>query len=132
MYRIIIICSLSFLALGCNQSVEKPSSTEQDEAYYVAEEAASDTRVMSSQSMAAVPETVPAPPPEPEGFDKKIIRNGNLTIESKDLKSSRTRLDTLVVYYSGYIISPSGYRPKNLICLFQVWNPALIRSSASR
>ena len=40
-------------------------------------------------------------------MEKKIIRNGNLTIESNDLKDSKTRLDTLVGFYSGYISSES-------------------------
>ena len=107
MYRTIIFCSLFILALGCNQSAENVPATDQDEAYYFADEAVSDTRMMSSQSMAAVPEVAPVPTPEPERLEKKIIRNGNLTIESYDLKKSKTRLDTLVGFYTGYISSES-------------------------
>ena len=43
----------------------------------------------------------------PATVDRVIIRNGNLTIESDDLKDSRTRLDTLVCFHSGYISSES-------------------------
>jgi hypothetical protein len=107
MYRIIIFFSLFIQALGCNQSAENVPATDQDEAYYFADEAVSDTRMMSSQSKAAAPEVAPVPTPEPEGLEKKIIRNGNLTIESDDLKKSKTRLDTLVGFYTGYISSES-------------------------
>jgi hypothetical protein len=107
MHRIIIFYSLFILVLGCNQSAENVPATELDEAYYFADEAVSETRVMSSKSMAAAPETLPSAPPELEGLEKKIIRNGNLTIESNDLKKSKTRLDTLVGFHSGYISSES-------------------------
>ncbi len=107
MHRIIIFCSLFFLILGCDHSAENVPVAELDEAYYFADEAVAETRVVSSQSMAAAPEAKPSPPPDLEGLEKKIIRNGNLTIESKDLKSSRTHLDTLVGFYSGYISSES-------------------------
>ncbi|MCK4855396.1 MAG: DUF4349 domain-containing protein [Bacteroidales bacterium] len=107
MHRIIIFCSLFIPVLGCNQFAENVPATELDEAYYFADDAVSATRVMSSQSMAAAPETLPSPPPKPEGLEKKIIRNGNLTIESNDLKRSKTRLDTLVGFHSGYISSES-------------------------
>ncbi|KPL16552.1 MAG: hypothetical protein AMS26_04095 [Bacteroides sp. SM23_62] len=105
MYRTIIFYHLIILVLGCGQSTENVPEAEQGDVYYFADEAASETRVVANQSASA--EAVPVPPPETEGFEKKIIRNGNLTIESKDLKSSRTRLDTLVVFYSGYISSES-------------------------
>jgi hypothetical protein len=107
MYKTIIFCHLIILVLGCGQSPENVPETEQGDVYYFADEAASETRVVANQSLAASAEAVPVPPPETKGFEKKIIRNGNLTIESKDLKSSRTRLDTLVVFYSGYISSES-------------------------
>jgi hypothetical protein len=107
MYRTIFSISLFILILGCDQSAKNITGTEQDEAFFFADEAVSDARVMASQSMAAAPEAVPVPTPEPEGIEKKIIRNGNLTIESKDLKKSKTRLDTLVVFYAGYISSES-------------------------
>lgn len=107
MLRIIIFYSLFFLILGCNHSTEIVPETEQKEAYFLADEAVSENRVMSSQSMAAGPEALPPPPTEQVSTEKKIIRNGNLTIESEDLKSSRTRLDTLVVFYAGYISSES-------------------------
>ena len=107
MHRIIIFCSFFYLILGCNQSAENVSEAELDEAYYLADEAVSESRIVSSQSMAAAPEALPSTPPEPEGMEKKIIRNGDLTIESKDLKSSRTRLDTLVGFHAGYISSES-------------------------
>lgn len=107
MNRIIIFCSLFFLILGCDHSLENVPVAEMDEAYYFADEAVAETRVVSSQSMAAAPEAKPSPPPELEGLEKKIIRNGNLTIESKDLKSSRAHLDSLVGFYSGYISSES-------------------------
>lgn len=107
MHRIIIFCSLFILILGCDQSVENVPATELDEVYYMADEAMSETRVMSSQSMAAAPEALPSPPPQLEGLEKKIIRNGNLTIESDDLKKSKTMLDTLVGFHSGYISSES-------------------------
>lgn len=107
MFRIIIFFGLFMIVLGCNQSAENVPGTELDEAYYFSDEAESETSVVSRQSMAAAPEAKPSPPPEIEGLEKKIIRNGNLTIESKDLKSSRTRLDTLVGFHSGYISSES-------------------------
>jgi len=107
MLRIIIFYSLFFLILGCNHSTEIVPEAEQNEAYFLADEAVSENRAMSSQAMAAGPEALPSPPPEPVSTEKKIIRNGNLTIESKDLKSSRTRLDTLVSFYAGYISSES-------------------------
>jgi hypothetical protein len=107
MLRIIIFYSLFFLILGCNHSTDMVPEAEQKEAYFLADEAVSENRVMSSQAMAAGSEAIPSPPPEPVSTEKKIIRNGNLTIESKDLKSSRTRLDTLVSYYAGYISSES-------------------------
>jgi len=107
MHRIIIFYGLFILVLGCDHSVENVPATELDEAYYFADEAVSETMVVSSQSRAAAPDAMPSPPPEPAGLEKKIIRNGNLTIESKDLKSSRTRLDTLVGFYSGYVSSES-------------------------
>jgi hypothetical protein len=105
MYRTFIFCHLFILVLGCGQSPENPPEPEQGNVYYFADQAASETRVVANQSAAA--EAVPVPPPETAGFEKKIIRNGNLTIESDDLKSSRTRLDTLVVFHSGYISSES-------------------------
>ncbi len=107
MHRIIFFCSFFILVLGCDQSVENVPATELDEVYYMADEAVSETRVMSSQSMAAAPEAPPSPPPQLEGLEKKIIRNGNLTIESDDLKKSKTMLDTLVGFHSGYISSES-------------------------
>jgi len=107
MHRIIIFCSLFFLILGCDHSAENIPAAELDEAHYFADEAVSETRVVSNQSMAASPEAMPSPPPEQEELEKKIIRNGNLTIESKNLKSSKTYLDTLVDFYSGYISSES-------------------------
>ncbi len=107
MYRIIITFGLFILILGCDHSAKNVPATEQDEAFFFADEAVSDARVMSSQSMAAAAEVAPVPTPEPVGPEKKIIRNGNLTIESKDLKKSKTMLDTLVGFYSGYISSES-------------------------
>ncbi len=107
MHRIIIFYGLFILVLGCDHSVENIPAAELDEAYYFADEAVSETMVVSSQSRAVAPEAMPSRPPELEGMEKKIIRNGNLTIESKDLKSSRTRLDTLVGFYSGYVSAES-------------------------
>lgn len=107
MHRVIIFCCLFLLVLGCNHSAENMPATELDEAYYLADDAVSETRVVSNKSMAAAPEALPSPPPGLEVLEKKIIRNGNLTIESNDLKDSRTRLDTLVGFYSGYISSES-------------------------
>jgi len=69
------------------------------EMLYFADEVASESRMIPSQAVS------PAPPPEPEIFQKKIIRNGSLTIESDDLNSSRTRLDSLVSFYDGYVSS---------------------------
>ena len=107
MHRIIIFYGFFILVLGCDHWVENIPTAELDEAYYFADEAVSETMVVSSQSRAAAPDAMPSPPPEPAGLEKKIIRNGNLTIESKDLQSSRTRLDTLVGFYSGYLSSES-------------------------
>ncbi len=101
MHRKLLFSSLFILILGCDHSVNELPMEESDEAFYFADEAASESRMISSQAVASAP----APPPAPETFEKKIIRNGNLTIESDDLKSSRTRLDTLVSFYDGYISS---------------------------
>jgi len=107
MHRIIFFCSFFILVLGCDQYVENVPTTELDEVYYMADEAVSETRVMSNQSMAAAPEALPSTQHELEGLEKKIIRNGSLTIESNDLKQSKTMLDTLVGFNSGYISSES-------------------------
>ena len=107
MHRIIIFCSLFILVLGCGQFSDNVPATELDEAFYFADEAVPETMVMSTQSRAAAPEALPTSSPDPEVLEKKIIRNGNLTIESKDLKESKTRLDTLVGFHAGYISSES-------------------------
>ncbi|MCK3684327.1 DUF4349 domain-containing protein [Maribellus sp. YY47] len=49
----------------------------------------------------------PPPPPLPpvkehEGIKKKIIKDGRLQIEVKDLESTKSRIDTLVKMYGGY------------------------------
>jgi hypothetical protein len=107
MYRILLVSGLILLLLGCGQSSQEVPDSEINEAFYIADEAMSESRAVSSQSMAATPGSEPAPPPETMAMEKKIIRNGNLSIESKDLKSSRSRLDTLVSFFKGYISSES-------------------------
>jgi len=107
MHRIIIIYGLCILFLGCDHSVENEPVAELDEAYFLADDAVSEAMVVTGQSRAAAPDAKLSPAPEHVGLEKKIIRNGNLTIESKDLNSSKTRLDTLVGFYSGYLSSES-------------------------
>jgi hypothetical protein len=106
MYRIIIACSIIVLVLGCGQSTNMAPESELDEAYFMAEDALPESRMVSSPSIAA-PETQPGPPPQTVKIEKKIIRNGNLTIESRDLDDSKTRIDTLVGNYAGYISTES-------------------------
>ena len=106
MYRIIIVCSFAILALGCGQSTDMAPESEMDEAYFMAEDAVSASRMVSSQSVPGT-EPQPGPPTQQVNIKKKIIRNGNLTIESRDLEDSKNRLDTLVGSYAGYISAES-------------------------
>ena len=69
------------------------------------DEAVAETRIVPEQALSAGTETQITPPSLSQGFEKKIIRNGNLTIESEDLKGSRTTLDTLLANLGGYISS---------------------------
>ena len=106
MYRIIIVCSIVILALGCGQSTNMAPESELDEAYFLAEDAVSASRMIPNQSVSGA-EPQPGPPPRQETIEKKIIRNGNLTIESRDLEDSKNRLDTLVGHFAGYISAES-------------------------
>jgi hypothetical protein len=105
MYRTISLCSLFILIMGCNHLRESDQVSQSEEIFSVPDEALSETRVVPGQALSPGGETQAAPPSQSQGFEKKIIRNGNLTIESEDLKSSRTTLDTLVTYHGGYISS---------------------------
>ena len=105
MYRIFLSFGLLTLLIACGQSPRDVAESEMIEDYFLAEDAVAETRM--SQAVVTAPGTVPAPPPASPDLEKKIIRNGNLSIESKDLKSSRNRLDTLVGFYKGYISAES-------------------------
>jgi len=105
MYRTIIFCHLLILFLGCEQSPDNPPGTVQGDVYHFADEAASETRVVANRVCLCRSGSLPST--RNRRIREKIFRNGNLTIESNDLRRSGTRLDILVVSCSGYISSES-------------------------
>ena len=99
MYRIILVFIILPLICGCGQSGDQTTYEEMDELIVADMEASSEVRLSANVS------TSPAPPPESAVFEKKIIKNGNLTIESKNLAASKQVLDSLVNKYTGYASS---------------------------
>ncbi len=95
--RFLLVCII-LLIFSCskNQSSSFPdvkSGNELDQAEPLP--------AISTDSIAEHPAEVP--PPEIIPWEKKLIKNANLTVEVEDLKSFNNNLHALVSQYSGYI-----------------------------
>ncbi|MCE4562757.1 DUF4349 domain-containing protein [Maribellus sp. CM-23] len=95
MKSIFAIIFLTVLLASCRQ---QPGG----EASYALGEQYDDTMPMDRRDQFSPPPPPPPPVKEQEVVKKKIIKDGRLGIEVKDLESTKARVDTLVKIYEGY------------------------------
>jgi hypothetical protein len=107
MHKSIIICSMAACLIGCGSGNNRSAEIMEE---LVMADAEADAGMQVDMSSSAVAPAISRPadrsrPPQEVITEKKIIRTGNMTLRSKDLASSRSRLDSLAVTMGGYIAS---------------------------
>ena len=95
MKSIFAIIFLTFLLASCRQQSG-------GEASYALGEQYDEVMPISRADQLSPPPPPPPPVKELEVVKKKIIKDGRLGIEVKDLESTKARVDTLVKIYEGY------------------------------
>ncbi len=100
MKRIFIISTLSFsLLAGCQQKQEDQGMREAASSELALEEIDAAPAMKQSDQVA---EQAIASPQVPVVSPKKIVRSGNLSIESKDIHASKKHLDAVLQKFQGY------------------------------
>jgi hypothetical protein len=107
MHKFLLLSLLIFLLPGCGQnSAVSDELMETVEMEYAEADAEMNVQMSASSSAKLVSRSSSgALPPDAGNIEKKIIRNGNLTLRSENLAKSRTRLDSLAKIIGGYIAS---------------------------
>jgi hypothetical protein len=103
MYRI-IPAILFIIACGCGQKFG-PRQGEMTAMTFASEDASQVSQVSQVSRSIQVSENLPPVPEEGKIYQKKIIRDGSLSLESRNLEASRKILDSLVQQYQGYVSS---------------------------
>lgn len=104
--RTILLLTIPVLLLvGCGQNTSRSDEILES---FIMEDAEADAGMsieMSASGSAPMVSRSASSPPASEVIEKKIIRNGNMTLRSEKLDRSRRRLDSLARVLGGYIAS---------------------------
>ncbi len=111
MFRILITLAVLSLLCACGQKYDSEYGQLDEMLVFDAPEAAASSEIRMADPSGIANIT----PPVPKVFEKKIIKTGHISMESKNLAGSRKMLDSLVRGCDGYAASENFNDQGNLI-----------------